>query len=65
MKLMTATDFFGRFAMDAVPRDALAVPSLAEIRFSYGEKMPAYGLVNQYLPVRARITRGNWNGRSK
>ena len=55
-KHMLAVDLFGGFDMTAIPEDPNRVPSLKQMRAGYGDKIPAYDTVNQYLPVNVRLT---------
>ena len=57
-KLMQAVDMFGPFNMQAIPDDPFHVPSLAEMQNGYGERIPAYDIVAQYLPLRVHLTNG-------
>ena len=56
--MMLAVDMFGPFNMKAIPDDPYKVPSLAEMQKGYGERIPAYDIVAQYLPLRVHVTNG-------
>ena len=57
-KYTMASDFFGAFYLDRVPRTMGQVPTMEEMRIAYGSHIPAYDMVSQYLPLYIRLTAG-------
>ena len=55
---MLASDLFGPFYMDRLPRRPDRVPSLEEMRIAYGAHLPAYDAVGRYLPLNIRVKWG-------
>ena len=57
-KFVMASDFFGAFYMDRMPQTMGRVPTMEEMRIAYGDRIPAYDLVSQYLPRGIRVKSG-------
>ena len=53
-----ASDLFGLFHLDRVPKNPAVVPSMSTIREAYGDRLPAYDTVGKCLPLSVHLKSG-------
>ena len=53
-----ASDLFGPFHLDQVPKNPAVVPSMSTIRQAYGDRLPAYDTVGNCLPLSVHLVSG-------
>jgi len=53
-----ASDLFGPYFLDPVPKNPGVVPSMSTIREAYGDRLPAYDTVGKCLPLSVHLKSG-------
>ena len=53
-----ASDLYGPFHLDRVPKNPAVVPTVNQIRMAYGDRLPAYDTLESCLPLRIHLKSG-------